>query len=252
MLRLEDIDLMNLEEFYNEKGIEFEEDIKDEVILELFSTLKTLADEKFKFKNMPWDSVERLFIIENDLQEKLIMIKTTIAEKSICQNNECPIFPEISSLSMEFATIDATNREQALNLYGTDQNPQYKDWERDYKRLLRRLSKLFSETYQLYAVSNAKRYEKHLSFSNVRVMLKEIVEAHQQNIGMETDVGDSIESWFEQEQIDAGLMQEGKRNQRRIAQLSKNLLRGLLNDKASKKEEKQQEKIGEQNKEKKK
>jgi len=135
------------------------EEEKDRIIKDMAGLLKSLANKSFKYKNLSWDEIEREFYNTKDLREKLIMIKSIITQKSVCKNDKCPIFPGLYMFSELFTTIDATNKEDALKLYDI-KSLEFEVWQDNYNQHLIDLAKLFSEVYQLYVVTNTKRFEK--------------------------------------------------------------------------------------------
>lgn len=153
------------------------EEEKDQIIKDMASLLKSLANKSFKYKNMAWDGIEREFYNTKDLREKLIMIKSIITQKSICKDNKCPIFPELLLLTELFTTIDATNKEDALKLYDIE-SLEFEVWYDNYNQHLMELATLFSNVYQLYVITNTKRFEKKENLNSLIKILDKFNESN--------------------------------------------------------------------------
>lgn len=153
------------------------EEEKDKIIKDMASLLKSLANKSFKYKNLSWDEIEREFYNTKDLREKLIMIKSIITQKSVCKDNKCPVFPELFLLTELFTTIDATNKKDALKLYDI-KSLEFEVWQDNYNQHLMELAKLFSDVYQLYVVTNTKRFEKKENLNSLIKVLDKFNESN--------------------------------------------------------------------------
>ena len=153
------------------------EEEKDQIIKDMADLLKSLANKNFRYKNMGWDEIEREFYNTKDLREKLIMIKSIITQKSVCKDNKCPVFPNLFILTELFTTIDATNKEDALKLYNIE-SLEFEVWKDNYDQHLMDLAKLFSDVYQLYVVTNTKRFEKKENLNSLMKVLDKFNESN--------------------------------------------------------------------------